>query len=93
MERGVVVGGLLISGSFLLAVLLNHSAKAPVGPEGGVAPAERMQDLAQAPTDRGPLGLADCCRPDDKECPPKTEALGHEDPCKVPRSSPEADSR
>ena len=30
MERGVVVGGLLISASFMLAVLLNHSAKEPV---------------------------------------------------------------
>lgn len=29
MERGVVIGGILISASFLFAVLLNHSADSP----------------------------------------------------------------
>ncbi|HEY5806431.1 MAG TPA: hypothetical protein VIT67_00595, partial [Povalibacter sp.] len=36
MERGVVVGGVLIAASFLLAVLLNHSAADTAGPVGEV---------------------------------------------------------
>lgn len=36
MDRGVVVGGLLICGSFLLAALLNHSAMQEV-PEPAIA--------------------------------------------------------
>jgi hypothetical protein len=32
MERGVVWGGLLISGSFLLAVTLNQAAREPPAP-------------------------------------------------------------
>ena len=85
MERGVVVGGLLISGSFLLAVLLNHSAKRPVEPEGG-APLHRVENLAPAPASAGSHGLADCCRRSDKECPPKTEGSSPEDPCKATQS-------
>jgi hypothetical protein len=92
MERGVVVGGLLISGSFLLAVLLNHSAKGPVESQRGV-PLQRVEDLAQAPVSRPP-SLADCCRRNDKECPPKSEGSSPEEPCKTGQSpSLETDSR
>jgi len=95
MERGVVVGGLLISGSFLLAVLLNHSAKGPVEPQRG-APLQRVEDLAQAPASR-PHSLADCCGRNgrnDKECPPKSEGSSPEEPCKTGQSpSLETDSR
>lgn len=42
MERGVVVGGLMICGSFLLAAMLNRSAMeeapAPVPPPAAVQP-------------------------------------------------------
>ena len=41
MERGVVIGGILISASFLFAVLLNHSADSPLpiaGPGKEVGP-------------------------------------------------------
>lgn len=37
MERGVVVGGLMICGSFLLAVLLNRSAMEELPPAPAIA--------------------------------------------------------
>ena len=92
MERGVVVGGLLISGSFLLAVLLNHSAKGPVEPQRG-APLQRVEDLAQAPASR-PHSLVDCCQRNDQECLPKSEGSSPEEPCKTGQPpSLETDSR
>lgn len=55
MERGVVIGGILISASFLFAVLLNRSADDPPAPGSG---------SISRPVDR-----PGCCAPANKECP------------------------
>jgi hypothetical protein len=39
MDRGVVIGGVLICASFLLAVALNRSADAPIRPSPAEEPA------------------------------------------------------
>jgi hypothetical protein len=90
MERGVVVGGLLISGSFLLAVLLNQSAK---GPEGPVTPIQIVAPVAAPNTVLAPNPrLADCCTGTDKECLPARDAPPA--PCEAPKPpSPGDDTR
>lgn len=55
MERGVVIGGILISASFLFAVLLNHSAEDPPAP--GTSSISR------------PVDNPGCCAPASKDCP------------------------
>ncbi|HKE96406.1 MAG TPA: hypothetical protein VKB34_19010, partial [Povalibacter sp.] len=49
MERGVVIGGVLISASFLFAVLLNHSAGDKVGPVTDAHAQSPAPDVAAAP--------------------------------------------
>lgn len=77
MERGVVIGGLMICGSFLLAAMLNRSAMeevpAPAAPAAVIAPMSPPVSAAEvAPS------VADCAEvePDatgavtEKEQPP-----------------------
>ena len=49
MERGVIVGGLLISASFLLAMLFNRSAEDPAPAPAANAQADPPAVLAKAP--------------------------------------------
>lgn len=48
MERGVVIGGLMICGSFLLAAMLNRSAMKEVPAPAAAAPIEAGAPLAPA---------------------------------------------
>jgi hypothetical protein len=50
MDRGIVVGGVLIGASFLLAVMLNRSAEKPVpAPTVVEQPCERHSPARSAP--------------------------------------------
>jgi hypothetical protein len=86
MERGVVIGGLLISGSFLLAVFFNHSAT-----QSGGSGANLNQNLnhAEKPKPVVPERILaappPCCEPEepcetgqltpaDEECPDSAKA-------------------
>lgn len=56
MDRGVVIGGVLICASFLLAVALNRSADAPIRPSPAEEPAavetQCAEDVPQAVSKR-----------------------------------------
>jgi hypothetical protein len=77
MERGVVVGGLMICGSFLLAASLNRSAvKETPTAESAVAPAPIVPPLpAIAPTDV-----------ETKPAPCNTDASGSKEPVEAVKS-------
>ncbi len=66
MDRGVIVGGGLIAASFLVAVLLNRSAREEGAPAEPVPepPAQVCDDPAQVPpiAGRTPDGAADECK-------------------------------
>ena len=71
MDRGVIVGGGLIAASFLVAVLLNRSAReeaAPVEPE---PPA----DVCEDPHGRRPLGPGRVPDTAVEDCKRATESL------------------
>lgn len=62
MERGVVIGGILISASFLFAVLLNRSADDPgpvSGPIGAVSAGTNTQARANPDVSAGHTAMAD----------------------------------
>lgn len=67
MERGVVVGGLMICGSFLLAALLNRSAmeEVPVPPAAPVAVVPPV--VAPASQVEMDPSAADCAEADARE--------------------------
>lgn len=95
MERGVIAGGVLITASFLLAVLLNHSAVKEGAPmpetdthaaERAIAPpalATPVLDGHVSSTRSGSSDDPGCCKPDDASCLDRKthEARGHEPPC------------
>ena len=68
MERGVIVGGLLISASFLLAVLINQAAHKPSTVEVPSQPLVQPEPLAKEKTGDSPGKADDGCRdPSERE--------------------------
>jgi hypothetical protein len=62
MERGVIVGGLLISASFMLAVLINQAANKPSTVEVPSQPLVQPEPLAKEKTGASPGKADDRCR-------------------------------
>jgi hypothetical protein len=69
MDRGVVIGGVLICASFLLAVVLNRSADAPIRPSPAEEPAavetQCAEDVSQVAVKRRDVNPASNTVPPD----------------------------